>query len=274
MKVNGTMVKRYKEMGYDVKQNDIINLPIEKLSKYSHKKILCACDICGNEKEVKYNNYCKYISKDILYTCKKCNLDKRKQTCKEKYGVDNVSKSEKIKNKKVETMTTNGTSCGFKSQSYKDTLMINYGVGNPSQSPEIQLKKEETCFKNFGVKYPAQSEEIHKKQQSGYILKHHYTGLHYRGSYELDFIEYCLEKNITIENFKGSINYFFDGKNRKYFPDFFIKKLNLVIEIKSSYTYECEKEQNEAKKEATINSGFNFKFIINKKYKLNELVSL
>ena len=32
------------------------------------------------------------------------------------------------------------------------------------------------------------------------------------------------------------------------------------------YTYECEKEQNEAKKEAAINNGYNFIFIINKDY--------
>ena len=40
----------------------------------------------------------------------------------------------------------------------------------------------------------------------------------------------------------------------------------MIIEIKSSYTYECEREQNEAKKEATISNGFLFEFIINKHY--------
>lgn len=292
MIVNGTMVKRYKEMGYDVKQYDIIELPVDKLSKFSHKKILCACDICGDEKEVKYNNYCGYISKNSngIYTCKICNLEQRKKTCLEIYGVDNVSKNENVKKKVKKSMIENGTDFGFRSQSYKKTLMKNYGVTNPSMSKEIQLKKEETCFKNFGVinpfqssiiknkmgdtlmkkygvRYPAQSYEIHRKQQSGYILKHHDNGLYYRGSYELDFIEYCILNEIEIENFKGTIDYFFDGKNRKYFPDFFIKKLNMVIEIKSSYTYDCEKEQNEAKKEATINNGFDFKFLINKNYK-------
>jgi len=52
----------------------------------------------------------------------------------------------------------------------------------------------------------------------------------------------------------------------KYFPDFFIKELNLVIEIKSHYTYDIEKEQNEAKKEATVNSGFRFEFVVDKNY--------
>jgi len=46
----------------------------------------------------------------------------------------------------------------------------------------------------------------------------------------------------------------------------------LIVEIKSSYTYELEKEKNEAKKEATINNGFNFIFVINKDY--SELLSI
>ena len=186
-------------------------------------------------------------------------------------------------------MKENNTDYGFRSQQYKDTLMKNYGVTNPSNCIDIQIKKEITCLKNYGVinpfqsdiiknkicdilmkrygvRYPAQSYEIHKKQESGFVLKHHQSGLYYRGSYEKHFIDYCLNKNIKIQNFKGSIDYYFDDKNRKYFPDFLIKETNTVIEIKSSYTYECEKEQNEAKKIATINSGYNFKFIINKDY--------
>jgi hypothetical protein len=205
------------------------------------------------------------------------------------YGVDNVSKNEDIKKKVKKSMKENNTDYGFRSQQYKDTLMKNYGVTNPSNSLNVQLKKEKTCFKNYGVinpfqsdtiknkicdilmkkygvRYPAQSYEIHKKQESGFVLKHHQTGLYYRGSYEKHFIDYCIDKNIKIDNFKGSIDYYFDGKNRKYFPDFLIKETNTVIEIKSSYTYECEKEQNEAKKEATINNGYNFLFIIDKNY--------
>jgi len=267
MKVNGTMVKKYKEMGYDVKQYDIIELPVEKLTKYSHQKILCSCDVCGNEKEIKYNNYCKYINDDNIYTCNICNLEKRRITCIEMYGVDNVSKNEDIKKKVKKSMKENNTDYGFRSQQYKDTLMKNYGVTNPSNSLNVQLKKEKTCFKNYGVKYPAQCYEIYKKQQdAGLVLTSHESGLYYRGSYEKHFIDFCIDKNIKIENFKGSIDYYFDGKNRKYFPDFLIKETNTVIEIKSSYTYECKKEQNEAKKIATINSGYNFKFIINKDY--------
>jgi hypothetical protein len=40
----------------------------------------------------------------------------------------------------------------------------------------------------------------------------------------------------------------------------------LIVEIKSSYIYEREKKKNEAKKEAAINNGYNFIFIIDKDY--------
>jgi len=290
IKVNGKMVKKYKELGFDVKQHDYIDLPVEHLSKYSHQVIMCACDICGEKKEIKYNNYSKYIEKDPnnQYTCKICNIEKRKKTCLEKYGTDFVAKLETSKIKSKKTMEENGTEPFFCSPRFKnrmieiygvdnpskeknmkkkkeDTCYENYGVRNPSHSPEIQNQKEQTCFKNYGVRNPSHSPEIHKKQQSGFILKH-YNGLSYRGSYEKHFIDYCVDKNIKIENFKGTIPYNLDGVDRKYFPDFFIKERNMVVEIKSKYTYNFDIPKNEAKKEAAISNGFNFIFIIDKDY--------
>lgn len=267
IKVNGKMVKKYKEMGYDVKQNDTIQLPIELLTKDSHQYVLCACDICGDEKEIKYQNYNKYLSTDPdgKYTCKKCNLEKRKKTCLDKYGVDFISKLEDSKIKAEQTMNKNGTNYYFCTEEYKKKMIEKYGVENPSYSEELKKKKEATCFKNFGVKNPSQSPLIHMKQHRGYILKH-YNNLYYRGTYEKDFIDTCEKYEIKIENFSKQIKYFFNGRNRKYFPDFYYQNLNLIIEIKSTYTYEIEKEQNEAKKKAAIDNGFNFIFVIDKKY--------
>lgn len=73
------------------------------------------------------------------------------------------------------------------------------------------------------------------------------------------------QKNI-IYNFFISIDYLFENKKKKYHPDYYLPVYNLIVEIKSTYTYEREKEKNEAKKEAAINNGFNFIFIIDKNY--------
>ena len=244
MKVNGKMVKKYNELGFKVKQYDEIMLPVKYLSKYSHQKVLCACDKCEEQKLVKYNNYCKYIKKDPenLYTCKKCNLEKRKNTCMKRYGVEFVAKLESSKEKAKETMKKNGTMMFFCNPEYKNKMMELYGVDNASKDPKI-----------------------HKKQHSGFILKHH-KGLYYRGTYEKHFIEYCLEHNIEVENFNGNIQYDFNGSVHKYFPDFYLKKYNLIVEIKSCWTYDCEKEQNECKRIGSLKTGHNFLFIIDKKY--------
>jgi len=106
-------------------------------------------------------------------------------------------------------------------------------------------------------------EIFNKVQKSAYKLKK-YKNYLYRGTYELDFL-IKFSENYKIENAK-SIDYAFDGKNKKYHPDYYLPDYNLIVEIKSSYTYEREKEKNEAKKEATINNGYNFIFIINKDY--------
>ena len=63
-----------------------------------------------------------------------------------------------------------------------------------------------------------------------------------------------------------------DGKNHKYYPDFYIPKDNMIIEVKSTWTYNIELNKNWLKKEATEQLGFNFKFIIlnSKREMINE----
>jgi vsr/mutH/archaeal HJR family nuclease len=63
---------------------------------------------------------------------------------REKYGVDNISQLEEIKDKK------------------RQTCMDHYGVDNPSRAPEVQKKRDETFMERFGGN-PWKSEEVRKK---------------------------------------------------------------------------------------------------------------
>ena len=54
------------------------------------------------------------------------------------------------------------------------------------------------------------------------------------------------------------VDYFFDGKMRKTYPDLWIPSKNLYIETKSVHNYLRAKEQNDAKFEAICLAGFNF----------------
>jgi hypothetical protein len=292
--INAKTFKHYKKHGYVfLKVRDTIRIKVEHLTLNSHHKILCSCDCCGFETLITFGNYNKYIKKDLdnKYTCKKCNIVKRKNSCLKKYGTEFSSQNNDIKKKVKQTMLDRnikffwcrgdeiknrifelyGVTHISKDNDIKkkkvETCLKNYGVEYPSQNRKIKEKQEQTCLKNYGVKYPSQNYKIHEKQQkSAHSLKYHSSGLFYRGTYEKDFIDFCILNNIQIKNVKKGIKYIFKNKDKIYFPDFYYEPLNLIIEIKSSYTYECELENNIIKKEAVINNGLNFIFIINKNY--------
>lgn len=218
------------------------------------------CKIC--KKETQFIN----LKTGYRQTCsKKCNfilfsnifdnsdqesiLIKRKQTCLEKYGVENVYQSKEIKEK-----------C-------KKIHLEKLGVENPSQSEKIKKKKEQTCLKNHGVKYGQQNKEIFEKTQKTRwnLKKYKDTNIYYRGTYEFDFLENFYDKYPDIENGKG-IKYFFEDNQHYYFPDFYIPSLNLIVEVKNSYLVKRYTNNIKAKEKATIINSFKYIMIIDKKY--------
>ena len=56
--------------------------------------------------------------------------------------------------------------------------------------------------------------------------------------------------------------WYFDEKYRRYFPDVYIPKDNLIIEVKSSYTYNKNFNEVNIKRLATQALGYTFKLII------------
>lgn len=90
------------------------------------------------------------------------------------------------------------------------------------------------------------------------------TDLHYQGSYELDFLNKYYDK-LKIENGKN-FYYIIDNKNKIYISDFYLPQYNVIIEIKSNWTYNNNILKNLLKRESVLNSNINFLFIIDKKY--------
>ena len=102
IKINESNYQYYDDLGYDVAIGEIIRIPIELMSKGSHYKIKCKCDGCGIEKEVIFKNYVKYDNIWGEYSCRKCSETKRKETLRKNFGVDYP-----IQNKKVLTKMKN-----------------------------------------------------------------------------------------------------------------------------------------------------------------------
>ena len=89
--------------------------------------------------------------------------------------------------------------------------------------------------------------------------------------YEGDFLDFIFTKTLLMESDvcfdkKFRIKYMDKGKIRHYYPDFYISKFNLIIEIKSAYTLEIQKELNDLKFAATKDAGYNFICIVDKNY--------
>lgn len=74
----------------------------------------------------------------------------------------------------------------------------------------------------------------------------------------LDYLQHDLKINDIKAGSKDflSIKYFY-GKQRLYFPDIFIPSMNLVIEVKSDWTYKNHAEVCDAKSSATFEQGYN-----------------
>ena len=60
----------------------------------------------------------------------------------------------------------------------------------------------------------------------------------------------------------GRIHYNFENMERTYYPDFYIKSINKIMEVKSEYTFGIKKYENIAKQNSCLNLGFSFEFNI------------
>ena len=155
-------------------------IPIEKLSTNSHHEILVKCDFCDYIRKIPYRQYLENIKKDGKYYCSKCSPLKVKNTCLEKYNVDNVFKTDKSKNKirelygcvnvfqneKIKQKSKNtklkkyGDGNYINIEKYKRTILKKYGVDNISKILSVKQKKINTSLKNWGVEYPIQNKEV------------------------------------------------------------------------------------------------------------------
>jgi hypothetical protein len=203
------------------------------------------------KEKIKETNNKKYKS-DYGFQNKEIK-EKIKETILQKYGVDTILKSELIKDK------------------IKETNLQKYGVYNPLQNKEIKKRRDETNLQKYGVIYPLQNKELQVKVQnnskkykeyimpSGIIRK--IQGYEHFALNEL--LKFYKEDDIITERkeitrFKYSI----EGKNKYYFPDIFIKSINKIIEVKSTWTYKAKDDNIKFKACCVKDDGYDYEIWI------------
>ena len=221
--------------------------------------------------------------------------EKIKKTNREKYGVETVlvlkSNRDKLIKKQYECWNnpewvnwfrTNFINkyggFGFASNDIKikceKTCMSNWGVKNPFQSEEIKEKIVQYYIVKYGVRNPQQVESIHEKslKTSLKIKKFRNTDMWYQGTYELDFLNKYFDLFKIVRG--NPIKYQFEG-SKIYYPDFYLSDFDLLVEIKSSYTFDIDLDRNLSKIKHLNENKIGYIFIINKDYTIfNEIIKM
>ena len=156
--------------------------------------------------------------------------EKIKQTNIQRYGVDNLFKNDIIKEKIKQTnIQKYGVDYLFKSniikEKIKQTNIQKYGVDNPLKNKEIREKIKQTNIQKYGVDNPLKNKEIWKKSQDNRQISS-------KSKLENNFLNYLklkYESDDIITQYKS--------KEYPYYCDFYIKSINLYIEIQGHWTH-------------------------------------
>jgi hypothetical protein len=197
-----------------------------------------------------------------------------KQTILERYGVEHISQLDSFKEYiKQKSLETYGTDHPLQSEQVKEkirkTNIERYGVEYPMQSDDNKEKSKITCLEKYGVEHPMQNPEIARKMfvtkdfemPNGTIIK--VQGYEPIVLQMLLDIGYTQDDIITSRSEVPEIWYLDTNKKKhRYYCDIYIHSENKIIEVKSPYTYNVNKEINDIKGQTCKENGFNFEFWI------------
>jgi hypothetical protein len=167
----------------------------------------------------------------------------------------------------------------------KQTIFDTHGVTNQFQVESVKKKIKETCIARYGVPNVMQNSVIYKLNKTSslhnrkeYIFP---SGkiIHVQG-YEPRCIDILLEKykeeEITVNPEDMPLFRYINPDKKvisRYYPDIYIITENIVIEVKSDYTYSKEVEKNNAKFLQVIKDGYTLHlYVFNKKELLYTMI--
>lgn len=196
-------------------------------------------------------------------------INKMKSTSLEKYGVEYANQNELVKDKIKQTnLIRYGCEYGLQNEEVKEkrktTNLEKYGFENPLQREEIKEKSKQSCLKKYGVEHVSQSQEIFEKiNKNSYYLKEYILPssniIKIQGYEHFALDELLHKENINEEHIitgcKNVPTIWYNDENDKkhrHFVDVYIPLQNRCIEVKSTWTFEKQKDiiflkQNAAK---------------------------
>ena len=131
------------------------------------------CEACGKQFVWDHKNPRRCCSKE-------CSAVLKKRTCRERYGVDNVSQIDEVRKKISEANSSEAVRTKREA-----TCLAKYGVKNVAKNAEIRKKlvevmksseylekRAQTCIERYGYSSPMQSDTVKQKRQQYCIDKY------------------------------------------------------------------------------------------------------
>ena len=193
--------------------------------------------------------------------------EKIKQTNLQKFGVEYATKNPNIKEKISESHLSLDKHIPNKKR--EETNMNKYGVRFSSQSEQVKQKAKETNLEKYGVENVMHIPEFVEKQFKNSFRYKSYTFpsgkkvlIQGYENFALDKLlqSYQEEEIIVGVSLVPKIFYQDNQKLHRYYPDIFIPKDNLIIEVKSTYTHQKDLRVNDLKRNKCLELGYRFEF--------------
>lgn len=148
-------IKHYSDVtGNSLTVGEIIDIDPWLLNKSSQKKVEAICDYCGRKYETEWDRYLRSRKNFPKDSCPNCRSAKTKDVCILKYGVDNPTKAESVK------------------QKYKETCLEKYGVDNPMKVEQTKEKVKQTNLEKFGTTCALLNEDVKEKSKKTLLEKY------------------------------------------------------------------------------------------------------
>jgi hypothetical protein len=239
-------MKYTKEMLTDILL-DTGSSALEDYANYNQRmriRLRCKCGVETSKKFEMLNLY-------RLPYCEECSLkikEKRKQDSNMKtYGFINTGSLQTVKDK------------------IRNSFNNKFG-GHPKKNAEVQEKWKATCLEKYGG-HPNQNKDVQIKSEA---TSYHYKTymmpsgnlVKYQGYENLaldELLQVYEEEDIMVGRANiPIIEYFIEDKKHVYFPDFFIKSENKILEVKSEWTIQLRRGNVEEKAFATVKAGYKY----------------
>ena len=210
---------------------------------------------------------------------------KTKQKWIEKYGVEVPTQAEEIK-AKVRATNQRRRGVDWPAQDklvwekYEATMLERYGVNNGFKHENIK----KTMLERYGVEHCMQNPEIFRKtlrglkstKQGTFPSGQTYTYQGYENVAVQKLLEFVNEDEMLVgDPTKLPVIEYLNPvkeKNCRYFPDIWIPHLNLIVEVKSTWTMKRQMQENMAKHNAALRLGFKHEIWICSKDQVLEIL--